>query len=159
MTPLLWVASLCLVGIGIAGILLPALPGTPLIYIGLLLAAWGDGFQFVSIGTMIFLGVLTFVAFVADFVAGSVGAKRVGASREAVIGAFLGAIVGIFFGFVGVFFGPFIGAVTGEFIARRNMRQAGFVGIATWLGFILGIGMKLMLAFAMVGIFIIAYVF
>jgi uncharacterized protein len=159
MTPLLWVASLSLVGIGIVGILLPALPGTPLIYIGLLLAAWGDGFQYVSIGTMIFLGVLTLVAFVADFVSGSVGAKRVGASREAVIGAFLGAIAGIFFGFVGVFFGPFIGAVTGEFIARRNMERAGFVGIATWLGFILGVGMKLMLAFAMVGIFIIAYVF
>jgi len=159
MTPLLWVASLSLVGIGVAGIVLPAVPGTPLIYIGLLLAAWGDGFQYVSIGTMIFLGILTLVAFVADFVSGSLGAKHVGASREAVIGAFLGTIVGIFFGFVGVFFGPFIGAVIGEFIARRNMAQAGFVGIATWLGFILGVGMKLMLAFAMVGIFIIAYVF
>ena len=159
MTPLLWLASLILVGFGLIGIILPAVPGTPLIYIGLLLAAWGDGFQYVSIGTMIFLGVLTLVAFVADFVSGSVGAKRVGASREAVIGAFLGAIGGIFFGFVGVFFGPFIGAVTGEFIARRNMERAGFVGIATWLGFILGVGMKLMLAFAMVGIFIIAYVF
>ncbi len=159
MTPLLWVASLSLVGIGVAGIFLPAVPGTPLIYVGLLLAAWGDGFQFVSIGTMIFLGILTLVAFVADFVSGSLGAKHVGASREAVIGALLGAIVGIFFGFVGVFFGPFIGAVVGEFIARRNMAQAGFVGIATWLGFILGVGMKLMLAFAMVGIFIIAYIF
>ncbi len=159
MTPLLWVASLSLVGIGVAGIVLPTVPGTPLIYIGLLLAAWGDGFQYVSIGTMIFLGILTLVAFVADFVSGSLGAKHVGASREAVIGAFLGTIVGIFFGFVGVFFGPFIGAVIGEFIVRRNMEQAGFVGIATWFGFILGVGMKLMLAFAMVGIFIIAYVF
>ena len=159
MTPLLWLASLSLVGIGLMGIILPAVPGTPLIYIGLLLAAWGDGFQYVSIGTMIFLGTLTIVAFVVDFVSGSLGAKRVGASREAVIGAFLGAIVGIFFGFVGVFFGPFIGAVIGEFMARRNMERAGVVGVATWLGFIFGVGMKLMLAFAMVGIFIIAYVF
>ena len=159
MTPLLWLASLSLVGIGLMGIILPAVPGTPLIYIGLLLAAWGDGFQYVSIGTMIFLGTLTIVAFVVDFVSGSLGAKRVGASREAVIGAFLGAIVGIFFGFVGVFFGPVIGAVIGEFMARRNMERAGVVGVATWLGFIFGVGMKLMLAFAMVGIFIIAYVF
>ena len=113
-TPLLWLASLSLVGIGVIGIILPAVPGTPLIYIGLLLAAWGDGFQHVSIGTMIFLGTLTLVAFVVDFVSGSLGAKRVGASREAVIGAFLGAIAGIFFGFVGVFFGPFIGAVIGD---------------------------------------------
>ncbi len=159
MTPLLWVASLSLVGIGVVGILLPAVPGTPLIYIGLLLAAWADGFQYVSIGTMIFLGILTLVAFIADFVSGSLGAKRAGASREAVIGAFIGAIVGISFGFVGVFFGPFIGALIGEFIARRNIEQAGVVGIATWLGFILGVGVKLMLAFAMVGIFVIAYVF
>ena len=142
-TPLLWLASLSLVGIGVIGIILPAVPGTPLIYIGLLLAAWGDGFQYVSIGTMIFLGTLTLVAFVVDFVSGSLGAKRVGASREAVIGAFLGAIAGIFFGFVGVFFGPFIGAVIGEFMARRNMEQAGVVGIATWLGFIFGVNLPI----------------
>ena len=78
-------ASVSLVGIGVVGVFLPAVPGTPLIYIGLLLAAWTDGFQYVSIGTMIFLGILTLIALVAVFVSGSLGAKRVGASREAVI--------------------------------------------------------------------------
>jgi len=75
-----------------------------------------------------------------------------------VIGAALGTLVGIFFGFVGIIFGPFIGAVIGEFLARRNLEQAGRAGVATWIGFILGIGVKLVLAFAMVGIFIVAYV-
>ena len=159
MTPLLWVASLLLVGVGIAGILIPGLPGTPLIFAGLLLTAWSDNFQNVSVVTMVVLAILTIVAFATDFVAGSLGAKRIGASREAVIGAALGAVVGIFFGFVGIFFGPFIGAVIGELLVGRNLGMAGRVGVGTWIGFILGIAAKLMLAFSMVGIFILAYVF
>ena len=57
-----------------------------------------------------------------------------------------------------ILIGPVIGAVIGEFLARRNLEQAGRAGVATWIGFILGIGVKLVLAFAMVGIFIVAYV-
>lgn len=159
MTPLLWAASLLLVGVGIAGILIPALPGTPLIFGGLLLTAWADNFQHVSAGTMIVLAILSVLALVTDFVSGSLGARRTGASREAVIGAALGAIVGLFFGFVGVFFGPFVGAVIGEFLVGRNLETAGRVGFGAWLGFVLGMGAKLMLAFAMLGIFILAYVF
>ena len=159
MTPLLWTASLLLVGVGLFGILVPGLPGTPLIFGGLLLTAWADGFQNVSAGTMVVLAILSILALATDFVSGSIGAKRTGASREAVIGAALGAVVGIFFGFVGVFLGPFIGAVIGEFLVGRNLEVAGRVGLGAWLGFVLGIGAKLMLAFAMMGIFILAYVF
>ncbi len=159
MTPLLWIASFLLVGVGIAGILLPGLPGTPLIFCGLLLAAWIEGFQNVSIGTMVVLAVLTILALAIDFVSGILGAKRLGASREAVIGAALGALIGIFFGFFGVFLGPFVGAVVGEFIVGRNLGIAGRVGVGTWIGFVLGMAAKLTLAFAMVGIFILAYVF
>lgn len=159
MTPLLWAVSLLLVGAGIVGIIVPGLPGTPLIFGGLLLTAWADGFQNVSAGTMVVLALMTALAFATDFISGSLGAKRSGASREAVIGAALGAVIGIFFGFVGIFFGPFIGAVIGEFMVGRNLGLAGRVGLGTWIGFVLGIAAKLMLSFAMVGIFILAYVF
>lgn len=158
MTPLLWVLSLILVSVGMAGILLPGLPGTPLVFGGLLLAAWADGFQEVGVGTIILLAALTTLAFVVDFISASLGARRAGASCQAVLGAALGTLVGIFFGFVGIVFGPFIGAVIGEFLARRNLEQAGRVGAAAWTGFILGSGVKLVLACAMVGIFIIAYI-
>ena len=158
MTPLLWVLSLILVGVGIAGVLVPGLPGAPLVFGGLLLAAWADGFQNVGVLTITLLAVMTILAFGVDFLSASLGAKRAGASREAVIGAALGTLIGIFFGFVGIVLGPFVGAVTGEFLARRNLGQAGRAGAATWIGFILGIGVKLVLAFAMVGIFIVAYV-
>ena len=158
MTPLLWVLSLILVGVGIAGVLVPGLPGAPLVFGGLLLAAWADGFQNVGVGTIVILAALTILAVGVDFVSASLGAKRAGASREAVIGAALGTLAGIFFGFVGIVLGPFVGAVIGEFLARRNLQQAGRAGAATWIGFILGVGVKLVLAFTMVGIFTIAYV-
>jgi len=158
MTPLLWILSLILVGVGIAGVLVPGLPGTPLVFGGLLLAAWADGFQNVGIGTIVILAAVTILAFGVDFVSASLGAKRAGASREAVIGAALGTLIGIFFGFVGIILGPFVGAVIGEFLSRRSLEQAGRVGAATWIGFILGIGVKLVLAFTMVGIFVLAYI-
>jgi hypothetical protein len=159
MTPLLWVLSVILVGVGIAGTLLPGLPGMPLVFGGLLLAAWADGFQSVGAGSVMLLAGLTLLAFAVDFISGSLGARRAGASREAVIGAAVGTLVGIFFGFAGIILGPFIGAVLGEFMARWNLEQAGRAGLATWVGFILGIGVKLMLAFTMVGIFFLAYIF
>lgn len=158
MTPLLWMISLLLVGLGMAGILLPGLPGTPLVFGGLLLAAWADGFEHVGPGTLIVLAVLTVLGFAVDFAAAGLGAKGAGASREAVIGAALGTFVGFFFGIPGIVFGPFIGAVIGEFVARRSLGQAGRAGVATWLGFILGVGVKLVLAFTMLGIFTIAYI-
>ena len=158
MTPLLWVLSLILVGVGIAGVLVPGLPGAPLVFGGLLLAAWADGFQNVGVGTIVILAALTILAFGVDFVSASLGAKRAGASREALIGAALGTLIGVFFGFVGIVLGPFVGAVIGEFLARRNLGQAGRAGAATWIGFILGIGVKLVLAFTMVGIFVLAYI-
>jgi uncharacterized protein YqgC (DUF456 family) len=158
MTPLLWVVSLLLVGAGMAGILLPGIPGTPLVFGGLLIAAWADDFVHVKSTTLIILAVLTVMGFAVDFVAAGLGARGAGASREAVIGAVVGTFVGLFFGIPGIVLGPFFGAVVGEFIARRSLGQAGRAGMATWIGFILGVGAKLVLAFTMVGIFTIAYI-
>jgi uncharacterized protein YqgC (DUF456 family) len=158
MTPLIWLLSLILVGVGLAGTLLPGLPGTPLVFGGLLLIAWADDFQSVGVGMIILLAGLTVLAFCVDFISSSLGAKRAGASREALIGAALGTLIGIFFGFVGIVFGPFVGAVIGEFLAHRSLEQAGRAGVGTWIGFILGTGVKLVLAFTMVGIFFLAYI-
>jgi len=158
MTLLVWILSVMLVGVGIAGTLLPALPGTPLVFGGLLLAAWADGFQNVGVGTVVVLAVLTALAFCVDFISSSLGARGAGASRGAVVGAALGTLIGVFFGFAGIILGPFLGATIGEFMAHRNLSQAGRAGAAAWIGFMLGIGVKLMLAFTMVGIFILAYI-
>ena len=154
----LWALAVILVLLGIAGTVLPALPGAPLVFVGLVCAAWADGFQKVGWPTLSILAILMLLTFVVDFLASRWGAKRVGASWLALAGAFVGTIVGLFFNVPGLIFGPFLGAVAGEWLAVRNLRQAGKVGLGTWLGMILGIAAKLALVFAMVGIFALAYV-
>lgn len=152
-----WIASVLMVVVGVAGTLMPAVPGTPLVFAGLLLAAWIDGFQRVGAPTLVVLALMTAAAFLVDFVSASLGAKRAGASREAVIGAALGTLVGIFFGLPGLLLGPFVGAVTGEYLSCRDLAGAGRVAAGTWFGFVFGVLVKLALAFAMVGLFVISY--
>ena len=155
---LLYVLAAILVLIGLAGIVLPAIPGLPLVFGGMVLAAWAGGFAKIGLGTLVALGVLTVLSVAVDFWAAALGAKRVGASRLALVGAVLGTFAGIFFGPVGLFVGPFAGAATGELLHGRRLDpdgvgQAAKVGIGTWLGIVFGIALKLMLALSMLGLF------
>ncbi|MGH9382657.1 MAG: DUF456 domain-containing protein [Thermoanaerobaculia bacterium] len=147
-----------LVVLGIAGTVLPLLPGPPLVFGGLLLAAWGDGFERVGWPALILLGMLTVAAEALDWVAGAWGAQRVKASRVAIVGAALGTLVGIVFGLPGLVLGPFLGAVAGEWIVLRDWRRAGTVGFGTWLGLLLATAAKMAIVFAMVGLFTLAWV-
>jgi uncharacterized protein len=138
-------------------VVLPALPGTILVFAGLLLAAWADGFMRVGAGSLVVIGVLGAASYLVDLVAVGLGAKRIGASRLAVAGATLGTIAGLFFGLPGLIVGPFVGAVLGELTAHRDLARAGRVGLAAWIGFIVGTAVKVGLAFAMVGVFAAAW--
>ncbi|HEY5804100.1 MAG TPA: DUF456 domain-containing protein [Lysobacter sp.] len=146
-----------LILVGIAGTVLPALPGLPLVFAGMLLAAWAGDFREVGWVPLVILGVLTVLSLGIDLLATSIGAKRVGASRLAVVGAVLGTFAGLFFGPVGLFAGPFVGALGGELIHGREMRKAAKVGFGTWLGIVFGVVLKLGLAFAMLGLFAFAW--
>ena len=154
----LWVLALLLVLAGFAGAVLPAIPGAPLVFAGLLLAAWIDGFAKVGWVPLVLIGLLAALTFVVDLAASALGAKRVGASPLALLGAAVGTVAGLFFGFVGVLAGPFVGAALGEFVARRDLRQAGRAGLATWLGILVGSAAKAALLLAMVGLFAVAWV-
>ena len=154
-----WLGAILLILAGVAGTVLPALPGPPLVFGGLLLAAWIDGFQKVGVPTLAILGTLTVVAAVVDIVAGVYGAKRVGASRSALVGASIGTVLGLFFGVPGLVFGPFAGALAGEFLARGSTVRAGQVALATWIGLAIAIAIKLALVGAMIGLFVLAYLF
>lgn len=157
---LFWYAlATVLVLVGLAGVILPALPGLPLVFAGMLVAAWAGDFQRIGAVTLVVLGLLTLLSVVADFVATAAGAKRVGAGPLAVWGAALGTFAGIFFGPLGLLAGPFLGALLGELWHTRALRRATHVGLATWLGLLLGTVLKLALAFAMVGLFVLAWLF
>jgi len=144
---------------GVVGTVLPALPGLPLVFAGMLLAAWAGGFEQVGAGVLALLGILTVLSLGVDFLATAMGAKRVGASRLAVAGAVLGTFAGLFFGPIGLIAGPFVGALAGELIHGREVRQATRVGFGTWLGILLGTVLKIGLAFAMLGLFAFAWFF
>ncbi len=157
MTAALWTLAVLLVLVGIAGTVLPALPGTVFVFGGLLVAAWAGNFEKVGAWTIAGLGALTLLSFVVDFAASAVGAQRVGASRAAIVGAALGTVAAIPFGIAGLLVGPFAGAVVGELISAPDVIKAGKVGLAAWLGFFFGTVLKLALAFAMVGVFAVSY--
>ena len=159
---LLYLLAAILVILGLVGTVLPVLPGLPLVFIGMLVAAWADGFERIGAVMLVVLGLLTLLSLAIDFWATAVGARRVGASRLAVVGAVLGTLVGLFFGPVGIFAGPFVGAVAGELLHRRKLGRehlggAAKVGFGTWLGIVLGVALKLGLAFAMIGVFALAW--
>jgi uncharacterized protein YqgC (DUF456 family) len=142
---------------GLAGSILPALPGVPLVFGGLLLAAWADDFQRVSWVVLVILGLMTVLSFAIDFAATAMGAKRVGASKLAIVGALIGTLGGLVLGLPGLIFGPFVGAVTGEMLTHGEMQRATRAGFATWVGLIFGTLTKLALVFTMLGIFAFAW--
>jgi uncharacterized protein YqgC (DUF456 family) len=156
---LLWLLAGAFVLAGLAGLVLPAIPGGPLLFGGLVLAAWIEDFAYVGWGTLAVLAGLTLLTYLADFVAGAFGAKRYGASPRAIAGATLGALAGVFLGLPGVLMGPFVGAMIGELAARGDLRAAGRAGIGATIGLALGAAAKLALAFSMLGIFAIARFF
>ena len=151
----LWILAVVLVVAGIAGLALPALPGAPLLFCGLVAAAWAEDFTYVGTGTIITLAVLALLTYPVDLLAGAFGAKKFGASKRAMAGAAIGAVIGIFFGIAGILLGPFIGALVGELSQRSQLKAAGLSGIGAMLGFVLGAAAKFAIGFTMVGLFLV----
>ena len=154
---LLLLLAALLVLLGLAGTILPILPGILLVFAGLFLAAWAEDFHKVGTVGLSIIGGLAVVSIAVDLIASLLGAKRVGASPLALAGAALGSIVGLFLGIPGIILGPFIGAVAGEYIARGRLAQAGKVGLGTWVGLLLAAVAKVAIAFLMIGTFALAY--
>ena len=157
---ILWLVLAGLVVLsGLIGTVVPVLPGIPIMFAGLVLAAWITDFEPIGWGTIAVLGALTLVSILIDFLAAAFGANRLGASKRAFWGATLGAVIGMFFGLPGIILGPFIGAVTAEFSSGRGAQQAGRSGYGVWIGMILGTAAKLAIAFLMLGVFLMKYIF
>jgi uncharacterized protein YqgC (DUF456 family) len=157
MSIVLWLLAGALILVGLAGVVLPALPGTVLVFAGLLLAAWIDDFTRVGPWTLVVLGVMTAASYGIDFIAAALGTRHLGASRRAMAGAAVGTILGLAFGLPGLLLGPFLGAVLGELSAHGNVARAGRVGVAAWIGFAIGTAVKVAVVFTILGIFVAAF--
>ncbi len=149
------VLSLIIMVAGLAGTVLPILPSIPLVYSGFLIYGLGTGWHDFGAGVMIFFGALTVFVLVLDYVAGAVGAKKFGASTAGVIGSVIGAILGvIFFNIIGLLVGVFAGAVFGELHHGRTTEEAFRSGWGAFLGFVAGSLFKFVIAFFMIGVFL-----
>ena len=152
-TILLYVTAAVLILVGLAGAILPVLPGVPVVFAGMWLAAWVGNFADIGTWTVVLLGVLAALAVLIDFVAGLLGARRVAASGAALWGATIGTVVGLFFGLPGLLLGPFLGALIGELKSGGSITRSTHVGVATWMGLLFGTLAKIALSFTMLGIF------
>lgn len=150
-----WIVAALLIVAGVVGTLVPAFPGVLAVFGGMLLGAWIDGFRRIGWITITVLALLTALALLADVAGGVLGAKRVGASRLALLGAAIGSVVGLFYGLAGILLAPFFGAAAGELITRGKLAQAARVGVGTWIGFALTLVARVIIVLAMLLLFMV----
>jgi len=151
---ILWILGAILTVTGFAGLLLPIVPGAPLLFLGLLLGAWAENFQYIGPWTLLALAGMAALTYLVEFAASVLGVRKFGGSRRAMSGAVLGGFVGLFFGIPGILLGPFAGAVLGELSLQRSMAEASRAGFGTVVGLAFGVAGKLAIGIAMVGLFL-----
>lgn len=143
---------------GLAGLLLPVLPGAPLLLGGTVLLAWAGHFTRIGWGTVAAAAVLAAAMVAVDWIAGALGARAFGASPWAMWGALAGAVVGIFFGLPGIVVGPIAGAIAFELWKDPNLGRAAKAGVGVLVGFLVGGALKMSLGIALVGMLVLALV-
>lgn len=151
---ILWVIGAIFTFIGLAGLLLPLVPGAPLLFMGLLFGAWADGFSYIGVGTLLLLAGLAALTYLVEFTASILGVKKYGGSQRAMLGAAMGGVIGLFLGFPGILLGPLAGAVIAELSLQRTLEQASRAGFGTVVGMAIGVAGKFAIGIAMIGIFV-----
>ncbi|HEY3656556.1 MAG TPA: DUF456 family protein [Steroidobacteraceae bacterium] len=150
---ILYVVAGALIVVGMVGAIVPALPGIPLIFGGIWLIAGVDRYHHLGLWWLLGIAVIGTIGLTVDLLAGALGAKRVGASKQAVLGALVGTVVGLFFGLPGLLLGPFLGAVMGELSAGNSVLRSTHVGVSAWFGLLFGTIIKLVSSLMMVALF------
>jgi len=136
---------------GLAGLIIPILPGTPLILVGMLVYGLLTDFENLDIYFFLLQGIAVALAFSTDYIAAAIGTKRYGGSKKASLGAILGTFAGvIFLGPLGIFIGAFLGAFAGELIGGKRPEQALKTGLGALVGFLGSFAIKLFISIAMI---------
>jgi uncharacterized protein YqgC (DUF456 family) len=150
MNALWYVIAATFIMAGLVGVMVPALPGIPLIFGGIWLIAGVDQYQHLGLGWLIGIAGVGALGQTLDLLAGALGAKRAGASPQAVGGALMGTVIGLFFGLPGLLAGPFVGALLGELAAGNSVLRSTQVGMSAWVGLIFGTIIKMVSSLVMV---------
>lgn len=159
METLLYLLAVALILAGLVGIILPVMPGMLLVWGGLMVGAYADGYEHIGWFPCVVVTVIAVVSISADIVGTKYGTEKVSASQWATYGAILGSIVGLFFGPWGLLLGPFVGGALGELLYSKDHKQALKAGLGAWLGILISSAMKYVLAFSMIAVFVVSYIF
>ena len=151
---ILWIIGAILTVTGFSGLLLPIVPGAPLLLLGLLFGAWAEDFSYIGIWTLLLLAIMAALTYVVEFASSIIGVKKYGGSKRAMVGAAIGGFAGLFLGIPGILVGPFVGAVIGELSLQRSLDEASRAGFGTVVGLALGVAGKLAIGIAMIGLFL-----
>jgi uncharacterized protein YqgC (DUF456 family) len=141
--------------IGVLGCVLPGIPGAPLVFIAALAhRLWFGEAASASIWVLAIIFLIMLFSVAVDYLASMYGAKKLGASRNGIIGAVLGGIIGFLtFNPIVLLVGPFAGAFIGEKIGGKDWKTSGKAGLGATLGLLGGAVGKLACAIAMTGLF------
>jgi len=143
---LLYLSSFLLQIIGIAGCILPMLPGPPLVYAGILLLHYTDKIEIPTtllLGWLLIIVILQFI----DYITPILGSKFSGGSQAGKRGCIVGTIAGLFFMPWGIIIGPFIGTAIGELLGGNTIKHAILSAIGALVGFIFGSLLKIVFCF------------
>jgi hypothetical protein len=150
----LWLIVGTLLFLGLAGTIIPFLPGTPLIVVAALVHAIATGWTPITVGRLVVLAALAALGFVLQHVSSALGARHAGGGRWAIVGALVGGIVGLFFGLPGLLLGPPLGAIAGELLESGDLRSSVRTGLATFAGMAAGAVANFAIAVMMIGLFL-----
>jgi uncharacterized protein YqgC (DUF456 family) len=159
MSVALYLLGVALLAAGVAGLVLPVLPGAVLLVLGVIALAWAGDFVVLGWGTVAFAGLMGLTITAVDWGASILGAKAFGASKWAVLGSAIGLLVGLFLGLPGIILGPAVGALVFEYAKDPNFERALKAGLGTFVGFVVGSVLKVTLAFVLVGVVALRFLF
>lgn len=152
---LLFVGCLLTMLIGVAGVIVPIIPGLPLIWTAMAIFGYFTGYAYLSGEFLVYSGIAVAVIWILQHFVQVYGAKRWGASRWGMFGAFVGMVVGLFVGsLAGVIIGPLVGAVVAELLVGKSLAVSLKAGGGTFIGFIFGAVVQLIVSFVLIGIFL-----
>lgn len=151
---LFFIVALLIMAIGLAGIILPILPGTPIIFAGALLYAIVTGFRTISFELILIFAGLTAISLIMDYIANYFSVRKMGGGKAGAIGAVLGLIIGIFVHWLAIIILPFLFAVLFEVIAGRRAGRALKAGTGAWIGLLVGGVFRFAIGCVMIGLFL-----
>lgn len=162
MTPnevLLFVVALAIMIVGLAGVILPVLPGIPLIFAAAALYGIVTGFSGIGLNMILILAGLTVFGLVVDYLANYLSVRKMGGGRAGAVGAVIGLMVGVWLGLVWIVILPFVLAVAFELLAGKEGRSAFKAGLGAMVGLLFGGLLRFVIGCVMIGLFVWALLF